>query len=376
MKTIESTLRNLLETGNFRTVPERNVSPHIVDLSLNDYLGIAENKDLIDNFLSSLRSDKPLMSSSASRLLAGHQEDYTELEAEIASQYGRPVLLFNSGYHANTGIVRAFADKQTLFVADKLVHASIIDGLMSATAAGASFLRFRHNDFAHLSRVISQHGAKFDRVVVIVESIYSMDGDATDLDALTEVKQLHPNVLLYVDEAHSVGVIGDKGLGMSRNHPKYDSIDIVVGTFGKALASIGAFAAVSPEIREYLVNTARSFIFSTALPPVNIRWSLATFRYSLTADAERQALGMLGKKLQDILGGDAPSHIQPFIVGDAKRAVELSEDLLHNGFRVMPIRTPTVPAGTERLRFSLSAAIPPESLAPLVKFFTSLTSIS
>lgn len=365
MDRIKDILGQLGISANLRRIPDKDTDKDIIDLTSNDYLGIAANHDFIQNFFDSLHPSDFIPTSSASRLLASRQSEYHALEDALSAEYGRPALLFNSGYHANTGIVRALADKQTLFIADKLVHASIIDGLSMASTAGATFMRFRHNDFAHLHSIMERHGKSFRRIVIIAESVYSMDGDTTNIDELIKARDLHPNALIYLDEAHSIGVIGSQGLGMARNHPSYDKIDIIVGTFGKALASMGAFAVTSPLIHDYLVNTCRSLIFSTALPPVTMRWSLATFRYSLGADEWRAKLRQLGDLLAQILGNNTPSHIQPLIIGDARRAVEASQRLLEHGYRVLPIRTPTVSAGTERLRFSLSASINPSDLSAL-----------
>ncbi len=412
MNIIDSTLASLTAAGNLRTIPRDDAPEGVIDLSSNDYLGLASRRDLAEDFLSRLDPADFLQTSSASRLLAGRQREYTALEDRLSEVYGgRAALLFNSGYHANTGIIKALGDKNTLFLADKLVHASMIDGLNLAAAAGSTFMRFRHNDFGHLRRLMESHGQRFSRVVILAETVYSMDGDTTDIDALLTVKSLHPNAIVYLDEAHAVGVVGVHGLGMARSHPDFDHIDIVVGTFGKALASMGAYAITGDAMRRYLVNTARSLIFSTALPPLTMRWSLFTLNYAITADAERLRLAELGAILKTILSpspvgapspchtpvpgctpsrgcapsprcapsplgrageGPYPRHIQPLVVGDPVRAVELSQQLLAAGYRVLPIRTPTVPPGTDRLRFSLSATLTPSSLLPLQKLLSTI----
>lgn len=366
MNSVDAILNALTAGGNLRTIPRDDAAAGVVDLSSNDYLGIASRRDLAEQFLSRLDPADFMPASSASRLLAGRQREYTALEDRLSEVYdGRAALLFNSGYHANTGIIKALGDKNTLFLADKLVHASMIDGLNLAAASGATFMRFRHNDYGHLRRLMEKYGNSYRRVVIMAESVYSMDGDSTDIDSLLHVRTLHPNTLIYLDEAHAVGVLGPAGLGMARGHSDFDKIDIVVGTFGKALASMGAYAITSDAMRRYLINTARSLIFSTALPPLTIRWSLFTLNYAIGADTERTRLAQTGSTLATILGTDIPSHIQPLLAGDPVRAVELSQHLLDNGYRVLPIRTPTVPPGTDRLRFSLSANLTPADLTPL-----------
>lgn len=374
MKNIRETLLNLQKNSNLRRIPDDTLSGTLVDLSGNDYLGLAENKRLAREFMDDIDILVSRPGSSASRLLSASQNDYAALEKALADAYGRAALLFNSGFHANIGIIRALADKSTLFVADKLVHASIIDGMNLATTAGARFVRFRHNDFDHLRRIMETQSRGFERVVIVAESVYSMDGDRTDLDALIDAKSLHPNTFIYLDEAHSVGVLGEAGLGMAVSHPGYNKIDIVVGTFGKAFASMGAYAVTSPLLREFLVNRCRSLIFSTALPPLTARWSLTTFRHALGADTEREHLAKLAVQLTDILPSTdgnprRPSHIQPYIVGTPEKAIAMANRLRDNGFKVLPIRTPTVPAGTDRLRFSLSAALTISELQPLRNIF-------
>ena len=362
METIRQTLARLAADGNLRRLPADSVSAPLVDMSSNDYLGLAGDIELREKFLAGLRPDNLMMTSSASRLLSASQDPYKELEERLAQLYGREALLFNSGYHANTGLVSALGGKDTLFVADKLVHASIIDGLV---LSGSNFERYRHNDYEHLRRILEKHASGYERVVIVSESVFSMDGDSCDIARLVEAKKLHNNVLLYVDEAHAVGVCGPQGLGLSVASGLAEEVDIIVGTFGKALASSGAFAVLSPELKEFMVNKARSLIFSTAIPPLCAQWSLATLEKSLGMDAERRHLRHLGKLLSEITRSGSDSHIQPLIVGDARAAVELSQRLAGDGFKVLPIRKPTVPAGTERLRFSLSASLTEASIGQL-----------
>ena len=181
---------------------------------------------------------------------------------------------------------------------------------------------------------------------------------------------MHRNAMIYLDEAHAVGVLGVAGLGLAASHPRYDKIDIVVGTLGKAFASMGAYVVTSSTIKDYLVNRCRSFIFSTAVPPLSTLWSLMTFRYSLSADTDRDKLKAVARILAEILpGAETPSHIQPLLIGTPTGAIEMAGKLREVGYKVLPIRTPTVPPGPDRLRFSLSAALNPEDLERLGDFF-------
>jgi len=200
---IKSILEELDSSGNLRTVALKDAESSLVDLSSNDYLGLAADTSLRDNFLASEAAGAPF-SASASRLLVGKQKYFSSLETTLSQAYGSPALLFNSGYHANTGIIGALgALKNTYIIADKLVHASIIDGIK---LSGAPFARFRHNDYTHLANLAAKASAEYHNILIIAESIYSMDGDKADIEALAEIKRRTPGAILYIDEAHAVGV--------------------------------------------------------------------------------------------------------------------------------------------------------------------------
>ena len=313
-------LNQLQSTGNYREIPADGDFRGI-DFSTNDYMGLGNDRELQRQFFDNVDNRAIPMTSSASRLLASRQHEHEALERLLSDLYGRSTLLFNSGYHANTGIISALADSGTYIVADKLVHASIIDGIVLSRAP---FTRFRHNDYDHLERILQRIADSHERILVITESIFSMDGDAADIDRMTDIKRRFNNVILYIDEAHAFGAAGHRGLGLSRDNANYNDVDIIVGTFGKAAASSGAFAAVNSTIKNFPA--------------------------------------MLGKHCAEKLSAISAkpvveSHIIPFIVGDASLTVDMSLQLRALGYKVLPIRTPTVPAGTERLRFSLSASM-------------------
>ena len=377
---IRQHLQQLHEEGNYRQIP--TVTPlTLTDYSTNDYMGLAADATLQAKFFADPISATVPLTSSAARLLAPRQIEYTNLEVFLTLLYKKrrgtdtAALLFNSGYHANTGLISSIADKNTLIVADRLVHASIIDGIVLSRAP---FQRFRHNDFDHLEEIISQKGDDYRQILVIVESVYSMDGDRADMERLIALKRKYPGVMLYVDEAHAFGVLGPKGLGLAAAGSAPGEIDIIVGTFGKAAASMGAFAITGLDMHDYLVNTARSFIFSTAIPPMSAAWTRFTVGNLIQKDNRREYLQRLGVQLSEVLNRYtdhkvAPSHIQPLIVGDPKKAVELSRQLLSRyGIKALPIRKPTVPAGTERLRFSLSCAMLPRDIETLDKALAEL----
>lgn len=349
-------LQQIEQQGNLRKIPSEPAEG-LIDLSSNDYMSIASNRSFFEEFYNQCDKNDIYMSSSASRLLSQKQKNYDALECLLKDLYKKEILLFNSGYHANTGTISAIAAGNTLIVADKLVHASIIDGI---TLSRRDFLRFRHNDITHLRTILSKKASEYDRIIVVVESIYSMDGDICDLNSLVASKEEYPNVILYVDEAHGFGVRGKYGLGIAEESGLISQIDIIIGTFGKAAASTGAFTATSATLKKFLTNKARSFIFSTALPPVSCLWTKFVVEKLTSMDKERKQLLDTSEYLNEkfsAYNGNIRSHSQivPLITGSSNKAVALSKELLKRGYIALPIRKPTVPEGTERIRFSLNA---------------------
>lgn len=359
----ENFLKTLEAENRKRSLPADRSSFDRIDLSENDYLGLGKRyKEFLNTFLS--HSVAPF-TSSASRLLAGNQNCYTELENRLKELYGKPALLFNSGYHANVGTISALNIPGTIFLCDKLIHASVIDGLSLAKAEKD---RWRHNDTNHLYKLLEKYHDKYDRIYVVAESIYSMDGDLAPLDRLIELKKEFPKMILYLDEAHAFGVRGEHGLGLAEEYGCKDKVDILVGTFGKAAASAGAFVATSPLLYNYLINCARSFIFSTALPPVNVKWTIEMINRIINMKREREYLNDISKDFRNFIsvltGIENPSRSQiiPLLIGDAGKAVEVAEFLKQKGIDALPIRRPTVPPGGERIRFSLNSSLTAEEI--------------
>jgi 8-amino-7-oxononanoate synthase len=380
MRDYNGILSSLSDSGNLRQLPEvthrgnyiERDGTLMVNLSSNDYLGLAAREDLVREFMDSRPYERYPLSSSSSRLLTGNFTIYLELENLLARSFGREAaLVFNSGYHANTGILPALADKKSMIIADKLVHASIIDGIK---LSGAAFHRYRHNDYRDLRRLVETN-VSYDQIFIVTESVFSMDGDIADLPYLVDLKREYPNILLYVDEAHAVGVRGKRGLGLAEETGCIKDIDILVGTFGKALASMGAYVICDKCVREFLVNTMRPLIFSTALPPMQMAWTKFIFERLPEFGREREALAhsstMLREALQGRGGERSQSHIVPFIVGDSADCVLTAEMLRRKGFYCLPVRPPTVPRGTSRIRFSLTASTPDNEVARLLECIAS-----
>lgn len=350
-------LKELEINGALRSLPRREDGLRL-DLTSNDYLGLASSTRYENEFLKSLNPEEIQLTSSASRLLCVRTDSYTELEDYLEEAYNKPALFFDSGYHLNTGLIPALALPGTLIVADKLVHASIIDGIR---LSGAPFKRFRHNDMDSLHRILEQNHDDFERIILIAESIYSMDGDAAPLRELVELKKKYPKIILYLDEAHALGVKGESGLGFTEELGLIQEIDILAATLGKALASAGAFAIMSQELKDWAVNTCRSLIFSTALPPISAKFSLFMLRTMGGMKQERKHLnGLYTRFAQGIaeitsIPTQTQSPIVPWITKGNKRTVMAANILREKGFLAMPIRKPTVPEGLERIRFSLGA---------------------
>ncbi|WP_296120514.1 8-amino-7-oxononanoate synthase [uncultured Bacteroides sp.] len=376
---MQQELQTLKEHSNLRRLPQmthdgRTVladGRRMLNLSSNDYLGLAADRKLREEFLQTLTPDTFQPTSSSSRLLTGNFGVYEELETELATLFGtEAALVFNSGYHANTGILPAVSDAQTLILADKLVHASIIDGIR---LSAARCIRYRHNDLAQLERLLEQHHAAYRQLIIVTESIFSMDGDQADLTTLVHLKKRYPNVLLYVDEAHAFGVRGTHGLGCAEESGCIRDIDFLVGTFGKAAASAGAYIACCRTIREYLVNRMRTFIFTTALTPTSIAWTLFIVRKLAGMQDRRKHLASISRMLREALqakGYDCPSvsHIVPLVVGASADTVLRAEMLQRHGFYALPVRPPTVPEGTSRIRFSLTADIEEREIEEIIQY--------
>ena len=299
-------LNSLKSQGCFRslkdidTIIENYGTTPFVNLSSNDYLSLGSRNDLRDSFLKSLNGENLRMTASSSRLLTGNTDAYIQLENTLCRLYGsEAALVTGSGYHANTGILPALSDDKTLILADKLIHASLIDGIKLSTCKS---IRYRHKDYSHLERLIKTHYEEYETIIIVTESVFSMDGDEADIKTLVELRRQYPKILLYIDAAHAVGVRGETGVGCCDEYGCLADVDILVGTFGKALASTGAYIICKRDICELLVNQMRPFIFTTALPPINLSWSNFILENLKSFHKERNHLGALSALLHEEIG--------------------------------------------------------------------------
>ena len=366
MDAFKQQLEQLSAQNQYRSIPDlvhqgryiMRENCKMLNMSSNDYLGLASNENLRQSFLQQYGDNFPSFTSSSSRLLTGNFPVYTDLEQLIAQRFQREsVLLFNSGYHANLGILPALTTTKSLILADKLVHASMIDGIRLSQC---EFFRYRHNDYEHLKNLLEKNAGKFDRTFIVTESVFSMDGDVVDLNYLVQLKKQFPNTYLYVDEAHAIGVYGKNGLGIAERANVIPDIDLLVGTFGKALASMGAYVVCDQILKECLINQMRPLIFSTALPPFNVAWTHFIFERLPQLSKERTHLEQLSAFLRQEVEHRTqimPSQtcIVPYILGENEATLAKAKALQEQGYYCLPIRPPTVPKGTSRIRLSLTA---------------------
>jgi 8-amino-7-oxononanoate synthase len=333
----------------------------LLNLAGNDYLGLTQHPAVREAAARAARDIGP--GATASRLLAGTCDLHNELEEQLAAWKGHPAaLLFSSGYLAALGVIPVAAGRGDLVVADRLSHACLLD---AARLSGAKLLRFKHNDLDDARRVLKARST-FQRCLLITESIFSMDGDRAPVAELLALAESN-DALLLVDEAHALGAAGPRGAGLTAD--LRDERLISLGTLGKSLASAGGFVTSSRDLRELLINRARSFIFDTALPPPSVAAAQAALTliqaHPEWPDALRQrasdfAAGLRAAGLPVLEGA---SHIVPILIGDSTRTMALARAVREKGVLSGAIRPPTVPPGTARLRLSLSLAHEPDELA-------------
>ncbi|CAN5857092.1 8-amino-7-oxononanoate synthase [soil metagenome] len=323
----------------------------VICLASNDYLSLAGDPRLAAAAVASL--DAEGTGAGASRLITGTQRSHVALEAQVADwmQVGG-VRLFNSGYAANVGVLTTLAGAGDRVFSDELDHASIIDG---CRLSRASIEVFPHRDLGALERGLASGGGR--RRIVVTESLFSMDGDIADLVAIAALCKRY-DAALIVDEAHAIGAHGPEGRGLCASVGVVP--DVLIGTFGKALGTFGAFAASSKAVSDLLWNRARSFVFSTALPPSIPAATRAAIEIVRGTEGEerRRALARNARLIRELVpttGGAADSAIAPILVGDDREVMRISAQLLAEGLLVQGIRPPTVPVGTARLRLSLAA---------------------
>lgn len=411
---INEVLDELKRISAYRTVDRvENIDDEdCYDLTTNDYYGF-EDLDEEDLFRV-VEEDKDYSlqkeifvwdhqeftdgGSTGSRLISGNSQTIRNLEYKFAQQItesaGTPIecLLFNSGYHANTGIIPALCklNTNTCVIMDQLVHASIIDGVK---LAGCAFKRFKHNDLESLEYRLQQAIKKYENIIICIESIYSMDGDG--FDSLKEVALLkakyqdQANIILYCDEAHAVGLFGKYRFGRVEDEEVLNLFDLIICPLGKAINAFGCLAFTRPNLKKYLVNTCRSFIYSTALPPSIASYIDLSFmatrtkeislacdrlfeesnylRDSIIEEIENLQIPGLSERAEELVVGDY--QITGLILGDNKAVLEAKRYFANEKIKVSAIRYPTVAIGKERIRFALQASFTHEEVNEILETF-------
>jgi 8-amino-7-oxononanoate synthase len=343
-----------------RAIPEPpGTSPKRIDLATNSYLALHDNAAVTAE--AGRLAAGVAYGNLASRLIRNTSPLARELEGELAQwKNAGAALLFNSGYAANIGILQAIATRSTGIFADRLNHASIIDGIR---LSGAKLARYRHNDMADLARLLAASAAP--EKIIVTDTVFSMDGDRAPLADIVECAKKH-NACVMVDEAHATGILGANGSGLAEESGVAAAIDIRMGTLSKAVAGLGGFFAGSALLRDYLVNHSRSLIYSTGLPASVIAFDLAAVRYLRANPQLGATLLARAASFRDKLHGlgfdtlASTTQIVPCLVSDDAEALALSAFLARRGIDAPAVRPPTVPPHTARIRFSLTLAFTPD----------------
>ena len=366
-KSLQSELADGLQELDGRGQRRRLAEIRGVNLCSNDYLGLAENSELKEAAIAAMR-ESSRTGGTGSRLLSGHSSVWDELEQEFAAFAGtEAALYFGSGYAANIGLLTAVLRKGDIVFSDRLNHASLIDGIR---LSGAHKVVLPHLDLNALEAALIDYSGERCRKIIVTESVFSMDGDVADVDALVHLAEKY-GAGLIVDEAHATAVHGPSGRGMVVSAKRAQEVVATVHTCGKALASAGAFVCGSATLREHLINHARTFIFSTAMPPGMAGQIRAALKLAAGMNDERGALRGRAREFAATLREDgwdlsgSTTQIVPVVLGGNEQAVSAAEHLEDEGFAVRAIRPPTVPEGRARLRFSIISTISAEDLTRL-----------
>ena len=347
-----------LEQRHLRRNRRVGLRAGLINFSSNDYLGLSAHPEVVRAFAAA--AAKHGVGSGASHLVTGHGPEHEALEQALAAFTGREkALVYSTGYMANMGVIGALADQTATAVADKLNHASLIDGVRLTRAHS---LRYRHGDAEHARELLAALDESIDTRLLVTDGVFSMDGDLAPLPELARAAREN-DAWLIVDDAHGLGVVGATGRGVCEHFGlSAEHVPVLVGTFGKAFGTFGAFVAGDADLIDFLIQKSRTYIYTTALPPAVAAATRAALEVSQRESWRREKVLALAQRFRRGLGLEprepqpGTTTIVPVVLGEAQRAVAISEALEAQGFLVSAIRPPTVPAGTARLRVTLSAA--------------------
>lgn len=374
-KNLIAKLETRKQNNALRQLPQSN---HLIDFSSNDYIGFSKSKTIFEETHQYLIGINGMQNgATGSRLLSGNHKVYQEAENYIANFHqSESALIFNSGYDANVGFFSSVPQKGDLILYDELCHASIRDGIQLSNAKS---YKFKHNDFEDLEKLIQRCQTELVEVYIVTETVFSMDGDCPNMEELVAVSNKY-NCYLVVDEAHSLGVFGENGEGLVQMLDLQDQVFARIMTFGKGLGCHGAAVVGSQELKDYLVNFARSFIYTTALSPHSVATILVGYQH---LETEKQTINRLRENIiyfnqEKNLVGLKPmfvrskSAIQSAIIPGNEKVKSIASQLQEKGFDVKAILSPTVPEGQERLRFCLHSFNSKEEIASVFTCISSL----
>lgn len=358
-------LQQRQQNSSLRKLPQGS---GLIDFSSNDYLGLAKSEVIFDKVHEFLAGRNFCQNgATGSRLLSGNFELYEEAERYLAAFHqAEAALVFNSGYDANLGFFGSLTDREAVILYDELSHASIRDGIRLSSAKA---YKFKHNDLQDLGQKLQSYQGHHRDVFVVTESVFSMDGDSPDMEKLTRLCAQH-KAFLVIDEAHALGVFGEKGEGLVQHLGLHDQVFARIMTFGKALGCHGAAIIGSTPLKDYLVNFSRSFIYTTALSPHSVVTILLAYQHMEQAQAEREKLQRNIKLFNELFHTTDVSSIKSILVSGNENVKQKAHYLQQSGYDVKPIMSPTVPAEKERLRFCLHSYNTEEEIRGVAsKFF-------
>lgn len=376
---LQGQVQDLKDQGVFRKLPVLNGAneavcqlngKEVINLSSNNYLGFANHPRMKKAAIEAV--EKYGVGAGAVRTIIGNMDIHEQLEEKLAKfKREEAVMVFQSGFNCNAGVIQAVTNKGDLIISDQLNHASIIDGVKLSKADKAVFA---HSDMADLERVLKEKRDQYENVLIITDGVFSMDGDIAKLPEIVELAEKY-NCMTYVDDAHGSGVLGESGRGTVDHFGLHGRIDFTIGTLSKAIGVIGGYCAGRKVMQDWLIHRGRPILFSTALPPaavgaimeaVDMLTESTEFTDKLWANARffKEKLGKLGFDT-----GESETPITPVIIGDEAKTVEFSKRLMDNGVYVSPIVFPTVPKGTGRVRCMVTAGHTEKNLADAVDVF-------
>ena len=360
--------RTLKRTWNRRGAVVETDQGTSIDFSSNDYLGLASDPRLAEAASRAMRDHG--VGAGAARLISGNNPEHEALEEDLADFFDvERALVFGSGYAANVGTLSALAERDDVIFSDALNHASVIDG---CRLSRADVHVYPHADTAALAMLLDRHRASARRALIVTDGLFSMDGDAAPIVDIVDLARRF-DAWTYVDDAHAVGVVGESGLGTASDAGLHGAIDVTVGTLGKAFGVAGAFVCGTATLAQFLLNRARSFVFSTAMLPAQAAAAreglriarVEPWRRDVVRDNARRIRSTLEQIGVDTVDGEGTAHVIPVPLGDDGLTVRVGAGLAARGFLVGAIRPPTVPVGTSRLRIAASAAHTSDQIAGL-----------